>query len=143
MASGTVLTIGEVARRTGLSESALRYYEQAGLVGPIERDASSGHRRYDQPQVERLMGLACLRGLPIDELRRYVDLMTDDDAAEPLIELFDRHAASLGEEIRALGQRRRYLELKASLWRARVANDGAAEQAAIVALETMLSSSAD
>jgi MerR family transcriptional regulator, copper efflux regulator len=30
-------TIQEVSRRSGLSEPTLRYYEEAGLVGPIDR----------------------------------------------------------------------------------------------------------
>jgi len=39
------LTIQDAARRSGLSEPTLRYYEEVGLIGPIPRDASSGHRR--------------------------------------------------------------------------------------------------
>ena len=40
------LTIQQVARRTGLAESALRYYERIGLIDPVPRNESSGHRRY-------------------------------------------------------------------------------------------------
>jgi DNA-binding transcriptional MerR regulator len=42
----TALTIQDVSRRSGLSEPTLRYYEEVGLIGPIERDPSSRHRRY-------------------------------------------------------------------------------------------------
>ncbi|WP_182875382.1 MerR family DNA-binding transcriptional regulator [Microbispora sp. H10670] len=42
----TSFTIQDVSRHSGLSEPTLRYYEEAGLVGPIGRDESSGHRRY-------------------------------------------------------------------------------------------------
>ena len=38
------LTIGELARRTGVTTSALRYYDERGLVRPAGR--VSGHRRY-------------------------------------------------------------------------------------------------
>lgn len=38
------LTIGELARRTGVTTSALRYYDERGLVRPTRR--VSGHRRY-------------------------------------------------------------------------------------------------
>ena len=34
----TALTIQEVSRRSGLSEPTLRYYEEVGLVGPIDPD---------------------------------------------------------------------------------------------------------
>jgi DNA-binding transcriptional MerR regulator len=40
----TALTIQDVSRRSGLSEPTLRYYEQVGLIGPVERDESSGYR---------------------------------------------------------------------------------------------------
>jgi MerR family transcriptional regulator, aldehyde-responsive regulator len=37
------LSIQEVARRTGFSESALCYYERTGLIDPVPRDSSSSH----------------------------------------------------------------------------------------------------
>ena len=46
------LTIGEVAERAGLRTSALRYYEEAGLLEPATR--VSGQRRYDSSAIERL-----------------------------------------------------------------------------------------
>ena len=50
----TALTIQEVSRRSGLSEPTLRYYEEVGLVGPVGRDARSGHRRYDEEDLDLL-----------------------------------------------------------------------------------------
>lgn len=46
----SLLTIGEVAQRTGLRTSALRYYEHAGLLEPVTR--ISGQRRYDSAAVD-------------------------------------------------------------------------------------------
>lgn len=46
------LTIGAVAKRTGLAVSAIRYYETEGLVAPIKN--SSGHRRYDPSDIRKL-----------------------------------------------------------------------------------------
>jgi DNA-binding transcriptional MerR regulator len=57
----TLFTIQDVSRRSGLSEPALRYYEQFGLIGPIARDAGSGHRRYREDDLDTLWALACLR----------------------------------------------------------------------------------
>jgi hypothetical protein len=48
------LTIQDVSRRSGLSEPTLRYYETVGLIGPIARDARSGHRRYLPPAQSSL-----------------------------------------------------------------------------------------
>lgn len=47
-----LLTIGEVARRSGVASSALRFYEERGLIGS-ER-AGSGHRRYRRPVLRRI-----------------------------------------------------------------------------------------
>jgi hypothetical protein len=49
--------ISELAERTGFSASALRFYEQAGLLSASERSAG-GYRLYDQAAVERLAFIA-------------------------------------------------------------------------------------
>ena len=56
----TAFTIQDASRRSGLSEPTLRYYEEIGLIGPIVRDASSGHRRYRDEDLDTLQALACL-----------------------------------------------------------------------------------
>jgi MerR family transcriptional regulator, copper efflux regulator len=61
----TALTIQAVARRSGLSEPTLRYYEEVGLIGPVARDPSSRHRRYREEDVDTLQALACLRAMGV------------------------------------------------------------------------------
>jgi len=63
------LSIGEVAERTGLRPSALRYYEQAGLIAPVAR--VSGHRHYDAGVLDRLRVVACAQdaGFTVAEIR--------------------------------------------------------------------------
>ena len=56
-----------MARRSGLSEPTLRYYEEVGLIGPIARDESSGHRRYRDARPRRAAGAR----LPARHGRRY------------------------------------------------------------------------
>lgn len=46
------LTIGDLADRTGLAVSAIRFYETHGLVHPLRN--SGGHRRYDRADLRRL-----------------------------------------------------------------------------------------
>ena len=46
------LTISQVARQFGLRSSALRYYEQIGILPPVAR--ISGQRRYDEASLRRL-----------------------------------------------------------------------------------------
>ncbi len=68
-------SIKETAKLSGLPESTLRYYETMGLIGPVERDASSGHRSYGEDDVNLIMGIACLSatGMSIADMRKYWD----------------------------------------------------------------------
>jgi MerR family transcriptional regulator, redox-sensitive transcriptional activator SoxR len=68
-----MLTIGEVARRAGLRTSALRYYEEVGVLPPAVR--ISGQRRYDEVVLARLavIRLAQDLGFSIAEIRSLVE----------------------------------------------------------------------
>jgi MerR family transcriptional regulator, redox-sensitive transcriptional activator SoxR len=63
-----VLTISEVSRRSGVAASALRFYEQRGLISS-ER-AGSGHRRYPRPVLRRIAFIVFAQriGLTLDEI---------------------------------------------------------------------------
>jgi DNA-binding transcriptional MerR regulator len=65
-----LLTIGEVAARTGVATSALRYYDQLGLVRPRRRAA--GQRRYGPDAVATVAVVLFLRGagFPLAEIKR-------------------------------------------------------------------------
>jgi DNA-binding transcriptional MerR regulator len=52
MAEDRLVPIGELARRTGVATSALRYYERIGLLSPAER--AGGRRRYTASSAERV-----------------------------------------------------------------------------------------
>ena len=66
------LTIGEVARRSGLRPSALRYYEDAGLLPAPAR--LNGRRRYDADVFDRLAAirLAQAAGFTVAEIRAFL-----------------------------------------------------------------------
>lgn len=63
-----LLTIGETARRSGVAASALRYYEECGLISS-ER-AGSGHRRYPRPVLRRIAFIVFAQrvGLSLEEI---------------------------------------------------------------------------
>jgi MerR family redox-sensitive transcriptional activator SoxR len=63
-----LLTIGEVARRSGVAASALRFYEERGLIAS-ER-AGSGHRRYRRPVLRRIAFIVFAQkvGLTLEEI---------------------------------------------------------------------------
>jgi MerR family transcriptional regulator, copper efflux regulator len=127
----TAMTIQEVSRRSGLSEPTLRYYEEVGLLGPVDRDARSGHRRYRDEDLDALQMLACLRalGLGIDDMRTYQANRGRGGravAAEQR-DLLRQHAERIEAEIAALHTRLDYLREKSALWDARARGDAAAE----------------
>jgi MerR family transcriptional regulator, redox-sensitive transcriptional activator SoxR len=64
----TLLTIGEVARRSGVAASALRFYEERGLI--TSERAGSGHRRYPRPVLRRIAFIVFAQriGLTLDEI---------------------------------------------------------------------------
>ena len=70
-----LLGIGAAAQRLGVSERALRYYQQLGLLVPA-RTTPGGLRRYspaDLARVERIRELQSLLGLNLDEIAVVLD----------------------------------------------------------------------
>jgi MerR family redox-sensitive transcriptional activator SoxR len=63
-----LLTIGEVSRRSGVASSALRFYEERGLIAS-ER-LGTGHRRYPRPVLRRIAFIVFAQrvGLSLDEI---------------------------------------------------------------------------
>ncbi|QGN48857.1 MerR family transcriptional regulator [Micromonospora sp. WMMD558] len=83
-AASPSLSIGQVARRTGLSEHTLRFYEREGLfLSPIRR-SSLGRRVYGEDDVEWLTVCTILRasGMPLPVIRRYTDLVRQGTGTE-------------------------------------------------------------
>lgn len=64
----SVLTIGEVARRSGVASSALRFYEERGLIASVR--AGSGHRRYPRSVLRRIAFIVFAQriGLTLEEI---------------------------------------------------------------------------
>lgn len=75
--------IATAARHVGVSPHTLRYYERIGLV-TVSRN-TAGHRVYDAAAIRRLVFLTRMRtsGMPISDLRHYVDLVDRGDATIP------------------------------------------------------------
>jgi MerR family copper efflux transcriptional regulator len=137
----TALTIKEVSRRSGLSEPTLRYYEEVGLIGPIARQTSSGHRRYREEEVDALQALACLRamGVGIEEMRTYQENRAFGYArAGDQRDLLLRHAERVETEIETLRIHLDYLRAKAALWDARDRADMGAEAEANEKVQKMV-----
>jgi MerR family redox-sensitive transcriptional activator SoxR len=63
-----LLTIGELARRTGVAASALRFYEERGLIS--SQRTSAGHRRFARPVIRRVAFIVFAQrvGLSLEEI---------------------------------------------------------------------------
>ncbi len=69
------LTIGQIAKETGLTAKAVRLYEQQGIIDKPKR-TQAGYRIYQADDVALLnfVRQAKLLGLQLDEIKRIVDL---------------------------------------------------------------------
>ncbi|NES15418.1 MULTISPECIES: MerR family transcriptional regulator [Micromonospora] len=90
-------SIGDLARRTGLTVKTIRFWSDRGIVPPIGRDPG-GRRRYGVEAVARLDLVRTLRelGLDLATIRRVVDREV------PLAEVAAAHAQALATQIRVL-----------------------------------------
>jgi MerR family redox-sensitive transcriptional activator SoxR len=75
-----LLTIGEVSRRSGVAASALRFYEQRGLI--TAQRAGSGHRRFPRPVLRRIAFIVFAQrvGLTLDEIGAELAKLPPDGA---------------------------------------------------------------
>src|SRR5215469_16720876 len=60
---GTRLKIGEFSKLVQVSVPTLRYYDQVGLLKPVEVDRFTGYRYYSASQLPRLNRILALKGL--------------------------------------------------------------------------------
>ncbi|HEU4657807.1 MAG TPA: MerR family transcriptional regulator [Capillimicrobium sp.] len=117
----TSLSISDAAAQAGVSAHTLRYYERAGLLDAVAREGS-GHRRFGEADLARVEFVSRLRatGMPIRDVRRYVDLVRAGDDTEPerlalLVEHRERVRAHLAEVRRSLER----IDAKIDLYRER------------------------
>lgn len=97
-------SIGDAARRSGLSVSAVRFYADIGLVDPTALN-QTGHRMYDIRAIARLELVRTLRGLgtDLDEIRRLLD------GGTTLHDLLSTHLEIVERQERTLRARRAVL----------------------------------
>lgn len=72
-------TIAQAARMTGLSPSAIRYYDKEGLLPQVER--KNGIRMFSDMDIRWLHLLTCLEntGMPIKRIREYAEMAQQGD----------------------------------------------------------------
>lgn len=80
--------IGEMARASGLTISALRFYDRAGVLVPAEVDPVTGYRRYSVDQLRAARLVAGLRrvGMPVVDITRAVAELPHPPAVRKLLD---------------------------------------------------------
>ncbi|RZT04309.1 DNA-binding transcriptional regulator, MerR family [Duganella sp. CF402] len=110
------MKIGELAERTGMAASAIRYYEQAGLMERAERGAN-GYREYGDAALERLnlIQIGQQLGFTLDAIRDVLAL--EGDALHGgLMQQLDTRLQDIDQMMEALAkQRASLLETKAKV----------------------------
>ncbi|MCL2734402.1 MAG: MerR family transcriptional regulator [Actinomycetia bacterium] len=102
--SDPLYSIGDLARRTGLTVKTVRFYSDRGIVTPAGRTAA-GYRRYDADAAARLDLVRTLRDLGVDlaTIRRVVEREVS------LAQVAAEHAAAIDVQIRVLRMRQAVL----------------------------------
>ena len=99
-----MLSIGELARRTGVKVPTIRYYEQTGLVEPPGRSGGN-QRRYGPEAICRLTFIRHARdlGFTVEAIRELIDLNRSPDRTCAEIDAIARdHLAEVEERIARL-----------------------------------------
>lgn len=98
----TALTIGQLARRCGISRSTLLYYEEQGLLAPARSGA--GYRRYSDADVARAEQIRAWRATGMD-IPAIAALLRDDSHAGPV----ERRLQEIGAEMARLREQQEVL----------------------------------
>src|SRR3989337_2593576 len=118
MSSGyhVVMQIGEVAREIGVATSAIRFYEESGLL-PEPNRTPSGYREYDPSVIDRLTFIRAGQavGLTLAELREVLGIRDRGEAPCPHVAgLIDLRIDEIDQRIKDLRRLRRDLTALAS-----------------------------
>jgi MerR family transcriptional regulator, redox-sensitive transcriptional activator SoxR len=95
------LTIGELAERSGVAASALRFYESVGLI--TSRRTGGGQRRYERVTLRRVAVIRAAQavGLSLEEIRAALDALPDGrtPTADDWAQLSNRWRSNLDRRI--------------------------------------------
>ena len=109
-----IYTVGELSKATGVPASTIRFYEKHGLI-PNQRRSSDGRRLFDEDSLEWLRFVERLKvsGLPIKEIKEYIDLYLAGDSTieERRRIVYNRHEA-IDAQLEELLLARDFIEYK-------------------------------
>lgn len=115
-----MLTVKEAALMTGLTQHAVRFYTDKGLVPSVQRDANN-IRLFDEDSINWLYGVKCLKqsGMPIETIKVYVDLCLEGDSTvAQRCEMMMQYKEAALRQLEEAKQRVAHLEQKAIQYQA-------------------------
>lgn len=107
-ASADLAPIDEVARRLGLRASAIRYYEERGLVEPVSRQ--SGRRWYGPDEIRRLAVIQYWQGYGLMSLDEISDILAGPTATRGWAQIITDRIDSLRVQAERMNAAREHLE---------------------------------
>lgn len=101
-----MMTIGDLAARTGATPRMLRHWEAEGLLRPAAVDPESGRRRYAAPALDRVRAIQELRALGFG-LADVATMLKADATETRRVTVLRERAAALEDEIEVATRRLR------------------------------------
>jgi len=117
-------TIGQVAKKLGLTAHTLRYYDKEGLL-PFVKKGSSGARIFEDDDIDWLLILDCLKrtGMQLKDIKRYMDLcQAGDSTLQQRLEMFQSQKIKIEEQMKQLNQYMEKIDFKIAYYQEAVKN---------------------
>lgn len=104
------MRIGQLAQATGCTVETIRFYEQQGLLQPVER-SQNNYRSYNSEHLQRLSFICYCRTLDLSltEIKQLLELKSSDKQAEEINQLLDSHIKDIAKRIHELDHLRMQL----------------------------------
>lgn len=117
-------SIGQVAKKTGLTAHTLRYYEKEGLL-PFVQKSGSGLRVFSDSDLSWLAMIECLKetGMPLKGIKQYIDWYIEGDGTlKQRLEMFETQKIKIEEQIELFQKHLAKINYKIKLYKEAVKN---------------------
>lgn len=107
-------TIGQAAKKMGLTAYTLRYYDKEGLL-PFVKKGSSGLRSFSDNDIGWLSMIECLKGtgMPLKGIKQYIDWFIEGDSTlSERLEMFKQQKINLEGQMAQLQKHMEKIEYK-------------------------------
>lgn len=114
----TVMTIGEISNKTGLSIYTIRYYEKEGIIFPIKR-IKGNLRDFSETDLRWIEFVMCLKatGMSLEKIKQYAESTSKgEEGYEELVLLLKEHKKDIREKIKELKSFEEKIDWKIDLY---------------------------